>query len=699
MDTQNCYIDGKVSAARVVSGDDSVEDEHGHGTHVAGTLAGKKGGSDPALYDGIARGAKLVVVDAGSSGTLDIPSPLDEEYYPWMYRQGARTMSDSWGAQVNMYSSLSRELDQFLHDHRDTIIVHSAGNEGERGTKTITSPASAKNVLAVGASLSAFQGVPERSVIAFHFHNPNVYKPIVTLPASPADSSSFLALGPVKMMALDHDEACNATNDSAKGAAVLMASTLNPPCTTGDALRNLDAGGAAAILIDAGDCAPSQPKVLISRQLAALGGASSSSVTELKSVLSVIGPQEGMFAFREGSGSSFHLGIPSFSSKGPAPGGMLKPELLAPGRYLRSASAGSSCGTSLMSGTSTASPLVAGSVAIVRQYFRDGSHGDGPLNPSGMLVRAVLINGAQSMPAVEVGGERDGTPVEHAPSCQQGFGRVQISTSLPLDHPTSPTNLLVHDRLEIQEGGLVHIPVFVVPGEPLRVSLAWFDEPTLGYGEPSLLDDLDMVLVGRPLQGEVWRRPLGKKDSVNTVERVVMEEPLAGALDIFIEAPSLRATRGGTQKFALAISGNVKSVEEDLGGSSPSWHVTIASKSSVDEEMAKAIWSFLNASLEFVVSKSGVHVGDPKEIAEGCFQVTVQLWPVAGVELEMRRLQRSNGVLHHLLEQGFSLRNATLHKQSNESFNAEEWCNASDVSGDRVSSLLFVVILLTLWLL
>jgi len=77
VDKQNCYIDGKVSAARVVSGDDSVTDEHGHGTHVAGTLAGKKGGSDPASYDGIARGAKLVVMDAGSSGTLDIPSPLD----------------------------------------------------------------------------------------------------------------------------------------------------------------------------------------------------------------------------------------------------------------------------------------------------------------------------------------------------------------------------------------------------------------------------------------------------------------------------------------------------------------------------------------------------------------------------------------------------------------------------------------------
>ena len=48
--------------------------------------------------------------------------------------------------------------------------------------------------------------------------------------------------------------------------------------------------------------------------------------------------------------------------------------------------------------------------------------------PSSALVKAVLINGAVAMQGVTA----NGLPIEPAPSCRQGFGRMHLSQSLPL---------------------------------------------------------------------------------------------------------------------------------------------------------------------------------------------------------------------------------------------------------------------------
>jgi subtilisin family serine protease len=78
-------------------------------------------------------------------------------------------------------------------------------------------------------------------------------------------------------------------------------------------------------------------------------------------------------------------------------GGRIKPDVTAPGAPIISASSDSTCDYVDLQGTSMATPIVAGTTALIRQYFMEGNSPYGSFTPSGAMLKATLIHSGSAM--------------------------------------------------------------------------------------------------------------------------------------------------------------------------------------------------------------------------------------------------------------------------------------------------------------
>jgi subtilisin family serine protease len=168
--------------------DDGPHDvDSGHGTHVAVSAVGA--GNASGVGEGTAPGAGLVfqavenlanfvgICEGNPSGYYLFGVPYDiRELFQQAYDDGARVHSDSWGTPTNpgVYDIDSHYVDDFIWSHPDMTITYSAGNSGDDfdhdgyADTAVTSgpneryylstPATAKNLITVGASENDRQG-------------------------------------------------------------------------------------------------------------------------------------------------------------------------------------------------------------------------------------------------------------------------------------------------------------------------------------------------------------------------------------------------------------------------------------------------------------------------------------------------------------------------------------------------------------
>ena len=167
LDEEHPDFEGSIVGVVALGREGDASDPHGHGTHVAGSVLGRGTASD-GLLRGAAPEARLFfqsVLDAGG-GLGGLPLDL-ADLFEEAYQAGARIHNNSWGAATeSQYTFNSIEVDEFVARRRDMLVIISAGNEGQANNRfhtppgfvdwlSIGSPASAKNVLTVGASRSS----------------------------------------------------------------------------------------------------------------------------------------------------------------------------------------------------------------------------------------------------------------------------------------------------------------------------------------------------------------------------------------------------------------------------------------------------------------------------------------------------------------------------------------------------------------
>ncbi|MDG4786677.1 S8 family serine peptidase [Micromonospora sp. WMMD1102] len=138
---------GRVTQARDFSGSPDATDHHGHGTHVAATVAGTGAGS-AGTRKGVAPGASLlagkVLGDDGSGYDSWIIAGME-----WAAEQGAAVVNLSLGGgPTDGTDPLSEAVDRITAD-TGTLFVVAAGNEG--ANYSVGTPGAARSALTVGA--------------------------------------------------------------------------------------------------------------------------------------------------------------------------------------------------------------------------------------------------------------------------------------------------------------------------------------------------------------------------------------------------------------------------------------------------------------------------------------------------------------------------------------------------------------------
>jgi hypothetical protein len=252
----------------------------------------------------------------------------------------------------------------------------------------------------------------------------------------------------------------------------------------------------------------------------------------------------------------------SFSSCGPTSDGRIKPEVTVPGSSIQSADndlsvATNNCGRKSSSGTSMATPGAAGLTALVRQYFTEGWYPGGApdpgdaLTPSAALLRATLVNSAQSM-----------TGTTAIPAACQGWGRALLENALFF--PGQARKLWVDDAAAAFPTGSAaedRTYTFTVgAGQPFKATLAWTDFPSTPAASVHLVNDLDLLVTapgGTLYRGNVFSGGQsatgGAADRRNNLEQVLRTAPAAGVYTVTVRSFTVPS---GPQPFALVVTGD-----------------------------------------------------------------------------------------------------------------------------------------------
>jgi subtilisin-like proprotein convertase family protein len=229
------------------------------------------------------------------------------------------------------------------------------------------------------------------------------------------------------------------------------------------------------------------------------------------------------------------------------------------------------------SGTSMAAPAVAGTLALMEDYFTNRLK----YTPSPALMKALLINGARSINPIY------DFQVQNTIN-YQGWGLVDLPTSIPIGLTNAsfgvPAPMLFVDQVPtnaLATGDSRTLFVQVDPSAqtgPLRVTLVWTDPPGNPAASIKLVNNLDLVVTnlsdptnpvvyfGNDIQaGDTFNHPVDTNalpnfDNVNNVENIFIPQQLGTNYSITVIGRNVNVnavtshTNGVVQDYALVVS-------------------------------------------------------------------------------------------------------------------------------------------------
>jgi hypothetical protein len=236
--------------------------------------------------------------------------------------------------------------------------------------------------------------------------------------------------------------------------------------------------------------------------------------------------------------------VAAFSSRGPTVDGRIKPDVVAPGTFIlstRSTMIGSNnFGWSAypdnnlyfhMGGTSMATPLTSGALALMREYLRTKHK---VKSPSAALMKALLIAGADRLPG---SGSAAAIPDNH-----QGFGRVNLDRSL-----VGIQAIVEGPALKTGQKS-AHAVKVGTSGKTLRIVLAYSD-----YPGAALVNNLNLIVTDPAGKRYVGNQGASSNtlalDGTNNVELLHVAGARKGTWTIEIVASNIVH---GPQDFAIA---------------------------------------------------------------------------------------------------------------------------------------------------
>ncbi|MFB7115873.1 S8 family serine peptidase [Streptomyces sp. NPDC056291] len=565
-----------------VNNDNDPMDDNLHGTHVAGTI-----GAGGANLTGMAPDVTLTAwkaMDRGGSGTIaNLLLALDAATDP-LSAHPADVVNMSLGMPGDGADPVGRAATAAVQ--QGTIVVAAAGNAGPN-SQTISTPAAAPGVIAVGAEITGvsdptltLDGDTPRKLDVTRF-------PLSANPPSGGITAKLVDVG-------DGSEAGYAAAGDVTGDIVVMQSY--PVTSLGDVLGYhlaqatiAEQHGAAGVLlygasptdpgqVGGGGGVFGQTRVLDNggfdlrrKSLVMMNISSALYQTFKKQVLA------GTAKATIGSTDQTDK-LAGFSSRGPSDAMTLKPEIVAPGFEIMSdiPSSFDVDGNQYRdSGTSMASPHVAGAAALMVQAHPE---------KTAAQARAALIGSAQPLassdakasPSAQGAGKLDVAAAvdQHVTAAPDAvsFGLADMSgrgnpTETVVLHNSAATAVTIDLAVQASSAStgkatLSKSKVTVAAGRDTSVELTI--NPTIGTTD----GETSGVLVGTVSDGTTVRVPYAAY--VRPLQIQATPSPATGQSQVFVYSPM--APDGAMTLTATAPSGAAATTSLTAVGDNPGWY-------------------------------------------------------------------------------------------------------------------------------